>query len=363
MKFLRKVVSFTALALLAAYSGSYTGDLIPEITLQVLARIEGLKDLCEPVGLWPTKVWTPAKLGVRFGLLAMHTVAFGVAVTLGLRSGSKLFLPSNRAAINQAPKRTSNLLLFLSPPYSGPLQAEDAAPPVHMVRGCHLTSAPTTPNAAPVPLEQALQHLAAGKYYDQHNKRDWRGKPFGRWSWEQPLRSMWYHMKDQGPLQRVFICGSPQTLPLAPTFVRYLQYYFGSQFDHVRFTAIATHPLPDEPFKLLDFNDLETQTKKAESLQALGIEFEDHDALTAALQWTLDRLVEQGVSMRDVTIDCTGGAKITSIAAAAISFNRHIQVQYVPTSPDGGKSAPPPWNYTPRAYSLYFETQLKPDFM
>jgi len=72
-----------------------------------------------------------------------------------------------------------------------------------------------------------------------------------------------------------------------------------------------------------------------------GWDFEDYDRLSSGLNYVLRALREQNnhqkkVRDKDIMIDITGGQKPTSVAAAAITFNRKVKMQYVQTNK--------PWN-------------------
>ena len=72
---------------------------------------------------------------------------------------------------------------------------------------------------------------------------------------------------------------------------------------------------------------------KPEDMKSVpGWNFESFDELSDAL-WKLIRMLKkQQVEEKDIVIDFTGGQKVTSVVAAAITINRHIDAQYVQTN-------------------------------
>jgi hypothetical protein len=63
-----------------------------------------------------------------------------------------------------------------------------------------------------------------------------------------------------------------------------------------------------------------------------GWNFEAFDDLSRALLEVIEFLRRQGASERDIMVDFTGGQKVTSVVAAAVTFNRPTKTQYVQTN-------------------------------
>jgi hypothetical protein len=63
-----------------------------------------------------------------------------------------------------------------------------------------------------------------------------------------------------------------------------------------------------------------------------GWDFENFDELSEAVSRLLHDLHQQGVSDSQIMIDFTGGQKVTSVVATAVTFNRPIKAQYVQTN-------------------------------
>ena len=63
-----------------------------------------------------------------------------------------------------------------------------------------------------------------------------------------------------------------------------------------------------------------------------GFNFEHFDELSDALAYLLRKFRRGKFTDSDIMIDFTGGQKVTSVVAAAITFNRSIKAQYVQTN-------------------------------
>ncbi len=64
-----------------------------------------------------------------------------------------------------------------------------------------------------------------------------------------------------------------------------------------------------------------------------GIDFEDVEAVRAAVQEALQKLDVQGYALNEIMLDSTGGHKTTSIAVALVTLDRpQLQFQYVRTT-------------------------------
>src|SRR5439155_6631715 len=63
-----------------------------------------------------------------------------------------------------------------------------------------------------------------------------------------------------------------------------------------------------------------------------GWDFEHFDALSTALLNLLLHFKTQGVRESEIMVDFTGGYKVTSVVAAAVTFNREVKAQYVQTN-------------------------------
>ena len=145
-------------------------------------------------------------------------------------------------------------------------------------------------------------------------KKDDPGK---RWLWEMPLRGIRAHLPR---LETVTLVCSHQSLRQAPYFLSLCQKY--RDLENINFHLSMEHQ--GRPVWLPFKNDLQL-----ESFQ--GLSFESFDDLSEALGYILARLRQDKVPESEVMIDFTGGKKVTSVVAAAMTFGRQIKAQYVDT--------------------------------
>ncbi len=140
------------------------------------------------------------------------------------------------------------------------------------------------------------------------------------WSWEMPLRAIWEHAK-AGTLEDVTVICSPQSWPQLPLFIKICQQY--PQFAGVRyFVLVQVH----NDGQLLAWEDLDPSRGDYR-----GWDFERFDQLSEALWDLLNEFDQRGFRETDIMIDFTGGQKVTSVAAAMITYNRQVKAQYVST--------------------------------
>jgi hypothetical protein len=88
--------------------------------------------------------------------------------------------------------------------------------------------------------------------------------------------------------------------------------------------------------------------------QELLVDYEDMNALEKAIAG----LIRHAEGGRQLTIDCTGGQKTTSIAAALATVNNHSLLQYVETRSPLGK--PSSNSIGVRAYNCTIEHEAHP---
>lgn len=142
-----------------------------------------------------------------------------------------------------------------------------------------------------------------------------KSKSIPLWKWEQPLRAINYHLQK---LKAVTVIASKESILQAQRFADVLTKYA---------------KLKEIDFKLL-LNAGEQETRLAElttqRAASDGFDFEDFGQLSTALH----RFLTQGnLRESDIMIDFTGGQKVTSVVAAALTFNREVRAQYVQTGP------------------------------
>jgi len=137
------------------------------------------------------------------------------------------------------------------------------------------------------------------------------------WRWEMPLRAIRHHV---GKLKSItFIC-SPDSIKQAPLLYGILKKYQCLDAPSIQILA------KDGNRPVL--------VRAAEISQRVdGWEFERFDQLSEALDYLLNLFKENEVAEKQIMIDFTGGVKVTSVVAAAMTFNRRIEAQYVQTNP------------------------------
>jgi hypothetical protein len=161
-------------------------------------------------------------------------------------------------------------------------------------------------------LEADLDALAAQKKSQKGESKP----PRALWSWEMALRAIHHHL---GPLKAVtVVCSTDSIL----------------QFELFRTLLCRYKLLPEVKLWLLareaDRTELFDCTERF--IGGGGWSFEQFDTLSRALADLLDIYRARGVPERQIMIDLTGGQKVNSVVAAAVTFNRRIKNQYVQTN-------------------------------
>jgi hypothetical protein len=140
------------------------------------------------------------------------------------------------------------------------------------------------------------------------------------WRWEMPLRAIRHHM---GRLKTIVLVCSPESIKQVHWFRQLLGRYS-------TLANVSVWVLSKENGKptLIDC--------PTTPLSSGGLSFDSFDELSSGMRYILRRYGQRRVSEDEIMIDFTGGPKVTSVVAAAITFNRNIKAQYVQTNP--------PWN-------------------
>lgn len=132
------------------------------------------------------------------------------------------------------------------------------------------------------------------------------------WPWEMGLRGIRVHIDR---LETVTVACSTRTICDVGKFLAILRRY--RELD-----GIACHILHHGGERLaVNFEDFAAETLP-------GLDFESFDQLSDTL-WSY--LKRRKFPEEEVMIDFTGGQKVTSVVAAAMTFNRRIRAQYVRT--------------------------------
>ncbi len=136
------------------------------------------------------------------------------------------------------------------------------------------------------------------------------------WPWEMSLRGINHHL---GRLKSVTMVCSPESIQQVHWFAQIVGRYVGTSGVNARV--------------LVKGDDSAAQLAECPCDPRLdgGWEFEDFDQLSFALRQLLTQIAAQGIPEEQIIIDFTGGQKVTSVVAAAMTFNRHIKAQYVQT--------------------------------
>jgi hypothetical protein len=144
-----------------------------------------------------------------------------------------------------------------------------------------------------------------------------------RHSWQQMLRAIEPHVDT---LRSVWIFGSDESAEFVDDAIRFLKAYL----PNVEFHRVSISPLSSRKLKFNNYNDLETVIESV--LESIHARF-------------------HGVSDRNITIDVTGGTKVASVVAAAVTYRRQTCFQYVDTMSDAQG------NFPVHQYDIVFETR------
>ena len=198
------------------------------------------------------------------------------------------FRPRTRFLANEVPEPKKHLILFLSDLDTSRGKFHNGVP-----EGLNLSN----------DLEKDIEAIELHK------------KTHPLWRWEMPLRGIRTHL---GVLKTVtFVC-SRESIEQKQWFLDICERY--EQLKNVTFYLLVKgHPyLVPASSEVLD--------------PAQGFDFKSFDELSDAMWRLLKRLRKQKILERDIMIDFTSGQKVTSVVAAAITFNREIKAQYVQTN-------------------------------
>lgn len=234
---------------------------------------------------------------VSAGWNALFIICFIGSVFYLFRKRNSLFRPRTQFLAREKVKPRKHLVLFLS--ILNPRVAYD-------VRGI------------PEGLTLDLKNLDA----DLENMVYWKSnKPY--WPWEMPFRAIREHLGQDTPETVTVIC-SNESIQQAWKFLWICRQY--PEFHKIKryFCLVCRDAGAEllEPTSARDFED------------CTGWDFESFDDLSRALAGMLKKFKAWKIREEDLMIDFTGGQKVTSVVAAAMTFNRKIKAQYVQTNPD-----------------------------
>jgi hypothetical protein len=141
------------------------------------------------------------------------------------------------------------------------------------------------------------------------------------WQWEMPLRAIWHHREI---LESLTIVSSRESLKQRDWFYKLIERYDFPHFEHEDTQFLVR--VDGKPIIITD-RDWATQGRNAE-----GFDFEGFDDLSDAMFHLFEEFRKHRKHESDIVIDFTGGQKVTSAVAVAMTFNRKIKAQYVQTN-------------------------------
>lgn len=150
--------------------------------------------------------------------------------------------------------------------------------------------------------------------------RQMTSEPKSKWTWEMALRGIAHHVPT---LKSVTIVCSNESLLQLDLFLTLLSRY--ETLNTVRRKLLAND---GGRGRVIDC------TPRPENVT--GWDFEQFDVLSNGLADLLEYFRRERIPDKHIMVDLTGGQKVTSVVAAAITFNRHLKNQYVQTNE--------PWN-------------------
>ncbi len=136
-----------------------------------------------------------------------------------------------------------------------------------------------------------------------------------RWPWEMILRGIFHHLPQ---LQTVYLFCSTVSVCQVHLLGHILTRY--QELHSVKFQIVLHRS-----------NGVDIVEIPTTAISRCGWEFENFDNLCEGVLELFGKLKERGVHDREITVDLTGGYKVTSVVAAAVTFNREVMAQYVQT--------------------------------
>lgn len=136
------------------------------------------------------------------------------------------------------------------------------------------------------------------------------------WNWEMPLRAIFHHREKLANV--ILICSNAETsMGAVHQFISICKRY--EKLKEVEYYVFCKGHL-----KLIEAPG--SAISKDE-----GLNFDSFEQLSEAVWHALGKLRKWKAREKEITIDFTGGLKPTSVVAAATTFNRKINAQYVHT--------------------------------
>lgn len=223
-------------------------------------------------------------------VLAGHLSLFVIMVWILYRIRRSFFRPVSRHLEHKSPAAKKHLVLFLSALW----------PVEEFVEGV-----PKWLNLA-FDLQPDIAEMERLKKNDRKCK----------WQWEMPLRAIKHHLTREGPETVTIICSRES--------IAQVHWFYGvcSRYAELNKTIFQLF-VGDRPHV--------RPLSSAKLAGELGWDFESFDSLSKALAGLIKAMLKKGYEEKDIIVDFTGGNKVTSVVAAAMTFNRDIEAQYVQT--------------------------------
>ncbi len=263
-------------------------EFLPWATAALLALSTNWAADAIPPTLWACWHWLATR-GERmpFDVGRAGAIGFFALSLFALyKQRSTFFKPRTRFLRNEKPEPRKCLILFLSD-LRGDVAYVDGIP-----EGLTLSG----------DLDADLQAMAE---YKNRTKKPW--------AWEMGLRGIRAHL---GRLETVTVVCSTRTIHYAHHFLAILNCY--------KVLGLVSKNVLTKEGELSN-SEVTTVSLKDHS----GIDFESFDQLSDCL-WAFIR--QSSYPEEEVMIDFTGGQKVTSVVAAALTSNRKFKAQYVQTN-------------------------------
>ena len=244
-----------------------------------------------------------------------------VGITLGILSVRKILVPRTRRLTFYEPPQRKALVLFLSVVRNPKWVAsvKDSGPD-HPVKLISFSETAAERNLSGQSIRDDLNAMAKAK-------RQNLGPPI---NWEQALRGIYHHSRDAGPLERLIVIASPESVVQADMFFgKFVSRYL--ELKGVKFELLLSSDNRRSGIELVASDDI--SSIPVDKLRNRAWDFEDLNALSNGIVCLFEHLNDGPASVPDnqIVVDYTGGMKVCSVVSAMTTLNRDIETQYVAT--------------------------------
>jgi len=245
----------------------------------------------------------------QFLLYFVYVILFVISLIVFYFTSKSLFKPRTRMREEISPRKRSHLFIIFSIINSYTLEkcGDDLIPTAYNLKLQGLES-----------LSDDLKEMEEKKI---------------NWSWQMVLKAIAHHVGDpnEPTLEKVILICSPESLEQLPQFLDIFSQY-------VKNTDIE--------LQILGKKDHQACLINSDNIKEIqGVCFEDFNDLSDTISRGIKLLKQAKIREKDMIIDVTGGQKVASIVAAALTFNTKIKAQYVSTV-----------NYAIKAYDVIYGT-------